>query len=124
MSYYETQTFSAVVESNGIKTLSANDSSTFPSKGKLIFSISPKGQPKNPPDCPISCNSGFGNFLLTDESFAKNLRNLKNCVLVNNNLESPKTFDENAKVTSMPFFIPNFNSISCELDNLTFKMVY
>ena len=47
---------------------------------------------------------------MTDEPLAKNLRSLKTCVSVNNNLESPTMFDENV--------------ISCELDNFTFKMVY
>ena len=56
MSYYETQTVSAFVNYNGIKTLLANGSNTFPSKGKLIFSNGSKGQPKNPPDCSISCS--------------------------------------------------------------------
>ena len=54
------------------------------------------------------------------------------CVLVNNNLcgklysplELPITFDEKFKVTSVPFFIPDFNSIACELDNFTFKVFY
>ena len=53
------------------------------------------------------------------------------CVLVNNNLseklfsslESPTTFDESFKVTSVPFFFPDFNSLSCELDNFTFQSV-
>ena len=58
------------------------------------------------------------------------LRSLKACVLVNNNrcgklvssLESPTTFDENFKVTSVPILIPDFNSLSCELDNFTFNL--
>ena len=56
------------------------------------------------------------NFILTDESFAKALKGLKTGVLVNkslcgklfSSLESPPTiFDENLKVTSVHFFIPN-----------------
>ena len=53
-------------------------------------------------------------------------------VLLNNTLceklfsstESQTTFDEIFKVTSVPFFIPNFNLLSCELDNFTFKVLY
>ena len=48
-----------------------------------------------------------------DELFAKDLRSLKTCVSVNNNLcgklilslESPITFDESFKVPSVPVFI-------------------
>ena len=36
-------------------------------------------------------------------------------------LEPPRTFDEIFKVTSVPFFIHNFNLISCELDNFSLK---
>ena len=53
----------------------------------------------------------------------------RNCVLVNHNLcrilfsslESPKTFEEIFKLTSVPFFIPDFNLLSFQLDNFTFK---
>ena len=52
-------------------------------------------------------------------------RTLETYVLVNNNLcrilfsslESPAAVDESLKVTSVPFFIPDFNLLSCELDN-------
>ena len=55
--------------------------------------------------------------------FAKALRNFETCVLVNNNLcgklfsslESPTIFDERFKVTSVPFFIEDFNLLRCEL---------
>ena len=70
--------------------------------------------------------------MLADESFAKALRSLETCVLVNNNLcgklfsslESPKTFEESLKVTLVPFFIADFNLLSCEFDNFTFKVLY
>ena len=70
--------------------------------------------------------------MLADEPFAKASRSLGTCVLVNNNLcwklfptlESLTTFDESFKVTSVPFFIPDFNLLSCELDNFTFKVLY
>ena len=32
---------------------------------------------------------------------------------------SPKTFDKSFKDTPVPFFIPDFNLLSCELDNFT-----
>ena len=39
-------------------------------------------------------------------------------------IKSPKTFDESFKVTPVPFFISDFNMLSCELDNFTFKVLY
>ena len=39
-------------------------------------------------------------------------------------LESSITLDELLKVTSAPFFIPDFNLMSYELDNFTFKALY
>ena len=59
-------------------------------------------------------------------SYSQKLTNT--CVLVNNNLceklvsslELPTTFDERFKVTLVPFFIPEFTLLSCELDNFTF----
>ena len=66
--------------------------------------------------------------MLADELFAKALGSLATYVLVNNklcgklvsSLESPIAFDERFKVTSVPFFIPDFNLLSCELDYFTF----
>ena len=60
------------------------------------------------------------NFIVADELFAKALRSLGTCLLVNNNLrgktfstlESPATFDESFKVISVPFFIPDSNLLS------------
>ena len=71
----------------------------------------------------------FDNFILADEPFAKALRSFETCVLVNNNLcgkffsslESLTTFDEVFKVTSVPFFIPSFNLLSCEFTILRLK---
>ena len=63
----------------------------------------------------------------------KHLQKLETCVLVNNNLcgklfsslESlATTFDESLKVTSVAFFIPDFNLLSRELDNFNLKMLY
>ena len=83
----------------------------------------PKVYLKIPPDCPILCNLVFDNFILAYELFAKALRSFKTCVLVNNSicgklfssLESSTTFDESFKVTSVLFFVPDFNLLSCEL---------
>ena len=69
----------------------------------------------------ICCYPVAVSLILADEPFAKLsykfLRSFETCVLVNNNLcgklfsslESPTTFEEIFKVTSVPFFIPNFN---------------
>ena len=35
-------------------------------------------------------------------------------------LESPITFDERFKITSVPLSIPDVNLLSCEVDNITF----
>ena len=71
-------------------------------------------------------------FLLTYDLFAKDLRAFETCLLVKNNLygilvwseESPTIFDERVKVKSVKFFIPNFNFLSCKLQNITFKVLY
>ena len=73
----------------------------------------------------------FDYFVLAAEPFAKALRSLEKCVLVNNTfwgklfslLESPATFGESIKVTSAPLFISDFNLLSCELENFTFKVL-
>ena len=111
---------------NWIKTHLANGLSTFFIKGNEIFSNGPEGLPKNPRDCAILCNWVFDNFVLADESFAKGLWRLKTCGLVKNisSLEFPIKFDERFKVASVPFFIPNFSFLSCELDSFTFKVWY
>ena len=36
-------------------------------------------------------------------------------------LQSPTTSDESFKVISVPFFIPDFNLLSCELDSFMFN---
>ena len=55
--------------------------------------------------------------MLAEELFAKALRSFETCVSVNKNLcrklysslESPKSFDETFKVTSVSVFVPDFN---------------
>ena len=42
------------------------------------------------------------------------------CGKLASSLELPITFAERCKVTSVPFCIPDFNLLSCELDNFTF----
>ena len=66
MAYYQIQAFlsriaasvsdAAPVNPNGIKTLFANDLSTFPIRRNPFFSNGPRNLPKNPPDCPVLCN--------------------------------------------------------------------
>ena len=99
---------------NVIKMLLANNLSKFFIKDKTTFSNGPRSQLKSFPDCTILDSEVFDNFILVDELFAKALRSLETCLSVNNNLcgklvfplESPITFDERVKVTSIPFFIP------------------
>ena len=64
--------------------------------------------------------------MLVDEPFAKALQIFETCVLVNYNLcgklvssvEFPIKFDKRFKVTSVTFFVADFNLLSCELNNL------
>ena len=74
----------AAVNRNGIKTILANGFSKFFIKSKLVFNNDPKSLPKNPPDCTISHNSVFDNFILTDELFSKVSGSLETCLLINN----------------------------------------
>ena len=70
--------------------------------------------------------------MLANEPFVKVLRKLETFVFVNNNLwgklvsslDSPTAFDETSRITWVPFFIPQFDLLSCELDNFTFKVLY
>ena len=70
--------------------------------------------------------------MLADETFVKGLRIFETWVLVNNNLceklvsslELSMKFDERFKVTLVTFFIADFNFLSCELDNFTFKVLF
>ena len=70
--------------------------------------------------------------ILADKLFAKVLRSLQTCALVNNSLlvklvsssELPIMLDERFKVTSVPFSISHFNLLNYELDNFTLKVLY
>ena len=72
----------------------------------------------------------FDNFILAEDLLVKALRSIKTCILVNKNLweklfsslESPVTFEYIFKGTSVPFFIPDFNLLSCKLDSFTFEV--
>ena len=62
----------------------------------------------------------------------KTLRSFESWVLVNNDscrklfssLESPARIYESFKDISVPFFIPDSNLFSSELDNFTFRVLY
>ena len=107
----------------------ANGLSKFSIKDDPIFSNGPKNLPRNPL---ILFNWVFDNSILAKELFAKALQSLEACIVVNNNLcgqlfsslESPTTYEEIHKVTSVPTFVPDFNLLCCKLDNFTFKMLY
>ena len=84
------------------------------------------------PDCIILDSYVFENFMLADEPFAKILQSLETCVSVNNNLcrklvsswKLPTTTGEWFKVTSVSFFILDFNLLICELENFTFQVLH
>ena len=111
---------------NVIKTPLANGLSTFTIKHKPVFNNGCKSTPRIPPDCRLKSNWVFENFILAEELFAKALRSFKICVLVNSNLwgKLMSTLDESLKVTSVPFFIPDFNLFSYSLNTFTFKVLY
>ena len=87
---------------NGIKTFLATGLSTFPIRGKPLFSNGARVLSRNPLDCTILDNWAFDSLILANESFPNALWSFKTCVSVNNNLcgksisslESPTTFDE------------------------------
>ena len=120
----------AAVNPKGINTILANALITFFIKGNPAFSNGPNNLPKYPPDCIILNNWVFDNLISADELFAKVLRRFETCVLVNYNLRgklaslSPIISDDNLKTTSVSFFIADFNLLSYEFDNFTFKLLY
>ena len=70
--------------------------------------------------------------MLVEELFEEALQSLRTCILVNKNLRRNHvlslqlsiTFDERFKVTSVQFIIIDFCLLSCQLDNITFKLLY
>ena len=85
--------------------------------------------PKIFPGCTILSNWVFNNIILDEGLFE---RSFETSISVNNNLcgklfpllESPQIFDGIFKVTSLLLFIPDFNLLSCKLENFTFKVLY
>ena len=55
------------VNLNGIKSLLADDLSTFFIKGKTVSSNGSKSLSKNPTDCPILSKRVFDNFILASK---------------------------------------------------------
>ena len=76
----------AAVNPKGIKTLLANGLIAFFINGNPVFSNGPKSLPRNPPNYIIFDNWLLDNSISADELFAKDLRRLKTCLSVNNNL--------------------------------------
>ena len=76
--------------------------------------------PRNPSDCSILCKGVFDDFVLADKFLVKDFLSLGTCVLVTNNLieklvsslELPTKLDETFKVTSVPFFTSDYNSLN------------
>ena len=107
------------VNPKGIKTPLVDGLITFLINGNPVFSNVPRGLPTNPPDCVILDNWVFDNLISVEEWFAKALRRLAACLLVNKDLWgklvslSPIIFDDNLKTTSVSFFVADFNLISC-----------
>ena len=93
-----------------------NSLSTFFIKDKPVLSHDLRSLPRNSPDWTVLDSSTFDIFLLVDELFAKASPRHKTSLSVNNYLceklissfESPITFNERFKVSSVPFFIPDF----------------
>ena len=114
----------------GTKMLIVNCLIALPIKGSPVFSKCAKSLPINSYDCTILWNWVFDNFILAEELFAKALESFETYVLVNNNLgrklfsSSPTASDESFKITSVPFFVPDFNILSCRLENFTFNVIY
>ena len=82
-------------------------------KGKAVFNIRPKSQPRDLPDCIILDNWVFESITAVDDLLAKALQRFATCLLPNNNScaklifssELPIVFDDNLKTTSVLFSI-------------------
>ena len=122
----------AVINPNGIKIFLAKCLIAFFINGNPVFSNRPRSLRRNPPDCTILGHIGFDSLMLIDEFFAKDLRRFAICLLVNNNLcgklisssEFSIMFGYSPKITSVLFFIADFNLLSCEFDSFTFKLLF
>ena len=122
----------AAVNHNGVKTLLANDLIKFFTKNKPASSNGPRRLPKDARECTIFDSRFFDSLILTDDLFAKALQSRETWLSVNISLweklfsclESPITFDERFKITSVPIFISNFNLLSYELDSFTSRLLY
>ena len=105
--------------------LLANGLSTFYIKSNLTFKNGPRSLPRDPPDCTILSKWVFANFILADEFFAKALRSFGPCLLVSYSLwgKFVSSLDETFLITSVAFFVANFNLLSCEWDNFTVTLL-
>ena len=97
------------------------------------LSVMTKKHTRNCSNCTILDSWVFDYFILANELFPNVLQRIKTFELVNNDnlcgrllssLESLITFDERFNVTSVPVSFPDFDLLSCELDNFTFKMLH
>lgn len=68
------------VNSNGIRTMLANISSTFFIKGNLVSNDGLRSLPRNSPDCTILESSNFDNCILADGLFEKSLGSFQTCL--------------------------------------------
>ena len=90
--------------------------------------ISGNKEVRSPPNYTISGSWVFDNFILADELFANALWSLETWLSVKNDLcrklvSSLEPPNDRFKVTSVRFFIPDFDLLSCKLDNFTFKVL-
>ena len=71
-------------------------------------------------------------LLLVDVFFAKALQGFAACLSVNNNLfrkgvsplEIPIMFGDSVKITSVAFFVANFDLLNYDLYNFEFKLLH
>ena len=120
----------SVADAAAVKPNISNGLITDFKKGNPDFNNGTKNL-KNPPFC-ILVNCAFENLISIDVWLAKALRIFETCLLVNNSLcgklasssELSIIFDDNLKIKSVQFFIADFNLLSCEFDNFTFKLLY
>ena len=94
----------------------------------LFFNNGQSNLPKNPPNCIIFDNWVFKNLISVEELLEKDLQILETCLSVNNNLcgklvlslDSPIMLGDNLNITSVSFYIADFNLLSWEFDNFVF----